>query len=172
MGKTLKKRHVFFKTMTHCCIGMFEYIGIPIFIAYMTTFISPICIDNYLWNWIERVAFCFTVYEVVIVGVRKMQIDVRKDALTALKTAYEKGELYCETQNQSIYKDLILKIDKLLDVKNLNQLDVINSYHNLKVHLENKNIVAIKYEIITIQHIIETDNLLWNYTLFLRLFKG
>ena len=37
--------------------------------------------------------------------------------------------------------------------------------------MDSKNIVGIKYEIINIQHSIEADNLLWNYTLFLRLFK-
>ena len=35
--------------------------------------------------------------------------------------------------------------------------------------MDSKNIVGIKYEIINIQHSIEADNLLWNYTLFLRL---
>ena len=54
----------------------------------------------------------------------------------------------------------------------LNQLDVIKSYTNLQAYIESRNTDAIKHEIICIQHSIETLNLLWNYTLFLRLFKG
>ena len=131
----------------------------------------PISSGNTLWLWIERIAFCFTIYEVIIVGVRKMQIDIRKDALLALKTAYERAALYCETGNQDIYRNLTSKIDQVLDNGILNQLDVVQSYKNLKLYMDSKNIVGIKYEIINIQHSIEADNLLWNYTLFLRLFK-
>ena len=100
-----------------------------------------------------------------------MQIDIRKDALLALKTAYERAALYCETGNQDIYRNLTSKIDQVLDNGILNQLDVVQSYKNLKLYMDSKNIVGIKYEIINIQHSIEADNLLWNYTLFLRLFK-
>lgn len=173
MNNTLKWFHVLTKTMTHCLIGIVEYIGIPFFLAYLSTFLSPISSNNgnILWLWIERTTFCFTIYEVVIVGVRKMQIDTRKDALLALKTAHEQAALYCDTGNQDIYRNLTAKIDQVLDSGVLNQLDIVQSYKNLRFHINSKNIVAIKYEIINIQHTMETDNLLWNYTLFLRLFK-
>src|SRR5699024_11711375 len=91
---------------------------------------------NTLWLWIERIAFCFTIYEVIIVGVRKMQIDIRKDALLALKTAYERAALYCETGNQDIYRNLTSKIDQVLDNGILNQLDVVQSYKNLKLYMD------------------------------------
>ena len=171
MNNTLKWFHVITKTIVHCLLGTIEYIGIPFLLACLSTFISPISSGNTLWLWIERIAFCFTIYEVIIVGVRKMQIDIRKDALLALKTAYERAALYCETGNQDIYRNLTSKIDQVLDNGILNQLDVVQSYKNLKLYMDSKNIVGIKYEIINIQHSIEADNLLWNYTLFLRLSK-
>ena len=155
MNNTLKWFHVITKTIVHCILGTIEYIGIPFLLACLSTFISPISSGN----------------EVIIVGVRKMQIDIRKDALLALKTAYERAALYCETGNQDIYRNLTSKIDQVLDNGILNQLDVVQSYKNLKLYMDSKNIVGIKYEIINIQHSIEADNLLWNYTLFLRLFK-
>ena len=98
MNNTLKWFHVITKTIVHCLLGTIEYIGIPFLLACLSTFISPISSGNTLWLWIERIAFCFTIYEVIIVGVRKMQIDIRKDALLALKTAYERAALYCETE--------------------------------------------------------------------------
>lgn len=172
MNNTLKGFHVTTKTIVHCLLGLIEYIGVPFLLAYLSTFLSPISGDNTLWIWVERITLCFTVYEVIIIGVRKMQIDIRKDALLALKTAYERAALYCETGNQDIYRNLTSKIDQELDNGILNQLDVVQSYKNLKLYMDSKNMVEIKYEIINIQHSIETDSLLWNYTLFLRLFKG
>ena len=109
MNNTLKWFHVITKTIVHCLLGTIEYIGIPFLLACLSTFISPISSGNTLWLWIERIAFCFTIYEVIIVGVRKMQIDIRKDALLALKTAYERAALYCETGNQDIYRNLTSK---------------------------------------------------------------
>lgn len=171
MNNTLKWFHVITKTIVHCLLGTIEYIGIPFLLACLSTSfpLSPaVILCGFGLSWI---AFCFTIYEVIIVGVRKMQIDIRKDALLALKTAYERAALYCETGNQDIYRNLTSKIDQVLDNGILNQLDVVQSYKNLKLYMDSKNIVGIKYEIINIQHSIEADNLLWNYTLFLRLFK-
>lgn len=172
MPNSLKKYHVFTKTCWHCFWGLVEYIGIPLLLAWLSTFLSPITGDEYLWQWIERTTFCFTIYEVVIIGIRKMQIDIRKDALLALKTAYERAELYCETGNEFIYSDLLEKINRVLDNGTLNQLDIIQCYKNLVNYVDKENIDAIKYEILNIQHAIEADSLLWNYTLLLRLFKG
>lgn len=78
MNNTLKWFHVITKTIVHCLLGTIEYIGIPFLLACLSTFISPISSGNTLWLWIERIAFCFTIYEVIIVGVRKMQIDIRR----------------------------------------------------------------------------------------------
>jgi hypothetical protein len=171
MSNSLKKYHVVTKTCWHCFWGLAEYIGIPLFLAWLSTYLSPIPKEECLWEWVERTAFCFTIYEVVIVGVRKMQIDIRKDALLALKTAYERAELYCETGSQFIYDDLGDKVNRVLDNGILNQLDIIQCYRNLLKYMDRKNTDAIRYEIIKIQHSLETDGLLWNYTLLLRLFK-
>lgn len=172
MTKPLRKIHVVTKTIWHCFIGLCEYVGVPLFLAFLSTYLAPICGENCLWQWIERTVFCFTIYEVVLIGIRKMQLDTRKDSLLALKTAYEWAALYCETGNQAILNNLTEKLSKATDNGVLNQLDVIKSYTNLQAYIESRNTDAIKHEIICIQHSIETLNLLWNYTLFLRLFKG
>lgn len=172
MQNSLKRYHIVTKTCWHCFLGLAEYVGIPLLLAWLSTYLSPITGDEYLWKWIERTAFCFTVYEVIIVGIRKMQIDARRDALLALKTAYERAELYCESGNKFIYDDLVEKIKRVLDNGVLNQLDVIRCYENLLKYMNDKNADVIKYEIIKIQHSIEADGLLWNYTLLLRFFKG
>ncbi|HHY82178.1 MAG TPA: hypothetical protein GX505_05795 [Clostridiales bacterium] len=171
MTKPLRKIHVITKTTWHCLLGLSEYIGVPLLLAYLSTYLAPIVGENCCWQWIERAAFCFTLYEVILVGIRKMQTDTRKDALLALKTAYEIAELFCETDTRAIYDGLKVKINQALDNSVLNQLDVIDSCKNLMKYMDEKNTTAIKCGIINIQHAIETDNLLWNYTLFLRLFK-
>lgn len=172
MGKMpLNKHHVRSKTFLHCFIGAIDYIGIPTLIAYLSSFIMKIEGENLIWAWIERVVFCFAIYEVLIVIIRKMQIDARRDALLALKTSYEIAALYCETGYEPILVELQQKIHEVTNTKRLNQLDVLNSYSLLQKHISEKNIAAIRYEIITIEHSMEADNLLWNYTLLLRLFK-
>lgn len=171
MNKKLKRVHVITKTICHCFLGLLEYVGVPFLLAYLTTFLSPISEDNQIWKWIERVVFCFTIYEVILVGIRKMIIDTRKDALLALKTAYERSGLYCECGNEAIRTELTGQVTRVLDTGVLNQIDIIDSYNNLLQYIENKNSDQIKYKIIKIQHSIETDGLLWNYTLFFRLFK-
>lgn len=166
-----KKIDVKTKTCWHCIIGIIEFIGIPLLIAYLTTYLAPLNEQKFLWQYIERTAFCFVFYEVIVIGIRKMQIDVRRDALSALRTAHNRALLSIEEENQNIKNDLLNKIDKVLDTGVLNQLDVIASYEILKKYLSTGKSTEIKLEIIKIEHCIETDNLLWNYTLLLRLFK-
>ena len=172
MGKMpLKKHHIRSKTFLHCFIGAIDYIGIPVLIAYLSSFIMKIEGENLIWAVIERAVFCFAIYEVLIVIIRKMQIDARRDALLALKTSYEIAALYCETGYEPILVDLQRKIHEATNTNRLNQLDVLNSYSLLQKHIGEKNIAAIQYEIIAREHSMETDNLRWNYTLLLRLFK-
>lgn len=171
MQEPIKQIHVVTKTIWNCLLGILEYIGIPLLIAYLSTFLSPIFGEHILWQWIERTAFCFTIYEVVIVGIRKTQIDVRNDALLALMTAYKTAELYCESDNQDIYDNLKLSVKRVLDNGVLNQIDIIKSYNNLLKFAEQKDITSIKYNIIYIQLLIDGNKLLWKYTLLLRLFK-
>lgn len=167
----MKKIHIFTKTVWHCFLGVAEYFGVTFLLAYLSTFFAPIMGENICWQWLERIAFCFTVYEIVLIGIRKMRIDTRVDALLALKTAYERAGLFCETGNKEIYNELSLNIEEVLESDVLNQLDIITSYQNLKNHIRDTNKVAIQYESIKIQHLIETSKLFWQYTLFLRLFK-
>ena len=172
MNRKLKSVYVITKTIWHCFLGLLEYIGVPFLLACLTTFLSPITGEHQVWQWVERVVFCFTIYEVVLVGIRKMIIDTRKDALLALKTAYERADLYCECGNEAIRTELTGQIAHVLDTGVLNQLDIIVGYNNLLKYIEDGNRDQIKYKIIKIQHTIEADGLLWNYTLFLRFFKG
>ena len=168
---SLKKVHVKTKTIWHCLIGLIEVVFIPIGIALVTTYISPFECENMLWQLIERSVFCFFFYEAILIYIRKMQIDTKNDALLALKTAYEKALLYCETNSPDVYARLIGKIDEVLDNGVLNQLDIIRSYSNLKQYLETKNTTGIKNEIINIEHSMNANELLWNYALILRFFK-
>ena len=69
-----------------------------------------------------------------------MQLDTRKDSLLALKTAYERAALYCETGNQAILNNLTEKLSKATDNGVLNQLDVIKSYTNLQAYIESRPI--------------------------------
>ena len=79
--------------------------------------------------------------------------------------------MYCETGYEPILVDLQQKIHEVTNTKRLNQLDVLNSYSLLQKHISEKNIAAIQYEIITIEHCMEADQLLWNYTLLLQRLK-
>ena len=167
----IKKWHIITKTICHCFIGVAEIVLFPLGITFLTTYISPFENEALLWQWIERSVFCFFFYETILIYIRKMQIDTKNDALLALKTAHEKALLFCETSSNDVYKELLSQIEKILDSGTLNQLHIISSYQNLEDYMKTKNVVGIRNEIININHAINTNNLLWNYTLLLRLLK-
>lgn len=167
----MKKWHVATKTIVHCVVGLIEVILIPMGIACLTLFIEPFENDGKIWQMIERTILCFFFYESILIYVRKMIVDTRKDALFALKAAHEKVILCCETGSEKYTNELLKKIEKVTSSGVLNQLDIINSYQNLSGYINSKNINCIRSEIITIDHEINTNDLLWNFTLVLRYFK-
>lgn len=167
----IKRFHVMTKTLVHCIVGLVEIVIIPVFIAYISTFIQPIQSEGSLWPLIERSVFCFFFYEAVLIYISKMLIDVRKDALLALITAYQRAKLGIETKSDELLNELCNRINKVTGNSNLNQVDVIKDYDNLLDYIRNENIIAINYSLIILEHEVRRIDLAWNYTLLLRLFK-
>ena len=171
MSNNLKRITIAIKISFQCFVAIFEFVGIPFVLALLSTFVMRITGDNYLWQWIERTVFCFAVYEVLVIIIRKMQIDARNDAILTLKTAFDFALLFCESGDQEIYKYTLSKINEATKPENLNQMDVLQEYNNLQKLMKEKQIIEIKKKIIILQHNIESNNLAWNYTFILRLFK-
>jgi len=160
------------KLLSQITIGVIEFVGIPIGLAYLSTLFSPFDVSSpQVWQWIERTAFCFTVYQVIIIITRKLIIDARVDMLLALRTAYEIGELYCTSGQNSVYERILKLINAQLDPGLLNDHNTRKDYEQLKTLIDKKDITVIRYKIIFISHSLEECKLFWEYTLFLRLFK-
>ena len=168
----LSKGHIITKNLFLCVVGLVEFVGIPILLAYLSTYILPF--DDTalsLASWIERTVLCFTVYEIIILITRKLIVDSKKDMLLALKNAYELGELYI-VNNKTVLRDQVNKlIDAELDSGVLNNLRIREDYQHLKTFMERKQLFELKCKKVFINHSLEACDLFWELTLFLRLFK-
>lgn len=117
------------------------------------------------------------IYEFLVFLINQNQLDSRKDSLLVCKTILRQCILLIDYPNNENLKNAIIdKIEKLNDTSYyfihqdildiLNKLESIiedNSIYNMKSYLEN--------ELILIEHKYEVENLSWNNTLFLKLFK-
>jgi len=117
------------------------------------------------------VVFCFVIYEIIVLIVRKLIIDAKKDMLLALKNAYELGELYCTTRDKNIYKSVCELIDAQLESGVFNDLNIRKDYEVLKLLIETKKVVVLQCNKIFIAHRLEACDLFWEYTLLLRFVK-
>ena len=151
-------------------VGVIEFIGIPVFLAFLSNRITPF--DTCVFaEWVERVAFTFVIYEVIVIIVRKLIMDAKKDMLLAVKYAYELGELYCTSQKQDIYDVLCKIIDAQLKSKMMNSPITVKDYENLRLFSKNKDVVSIQKRKIFISHALDACDLIWELTLLLRFVK-
>jgi len=151
-------------------VGIVEFIGIPVLLAFLTSYVSPFYTDE-LWEWVERTAFVFLGYETIIIISRKIIVDAKKDMLIAVKAAYELGEHYCEHKRGKDLEELIFLISRVNGSGMMNCPVTQKDYENLNVFIENKDKASIQKRKIYLAQALETCDLLWQYTLLLRLVK-
>lgn len=156
----------------HICVGFVDYVGVPMVIAFLSTFLQPLdpC-ENVEWQFIGRTMACVAIYEVIVIFIRKMQIDVRRDELLAVLSAYKLAALYLEVEDSQIYDVLSNIAQAQKDKSVMNGYEASRYYDNLMPLVATKKSSLIRQSIIYLEHSLETVNLFWNYTVFLRLLK-
>lgn len=96
----MKKIYTFTKTLWQIILYLFEVIGVSIFMAYLTTFVSNI---DSLFEFIERTIMCYTVYQILVIVILTNINDIEKDSCLAYITNLKKCLLYTGTK-KSILK--------------------------------------------------------------------
>lgn len=164
----MNRLHMATKSLWQIVLVLIEVIGVTSLLVYLSHTLKPLA-DSY--DLLERAVTFVAIYEVVVYITLSFVIDARRDALLALRTAHEQAVYYIETGLERARDLLVEKIEKQMDVGVFNQLDVRRAYQLLRDQVEERDIDAIKYSLIGINHEYEMCNLQWRFTFFLRLFK-
>jgi len=139
---------------------LFEIIFIVSLLTLLSTILFPIT-DNIQWSLIERCITFFTIYQIITYSTLKLMNDAQKDSYNTLKLHYENALLYFEILNYDInsaekYKEIILsQINIQYRNDLLNPQEVIDYYNKLKKYINDKDIIAIKYELNNINHLVK-----------------
>jgi len=163
-----KKIYTFTKILLQCLLVFIE-VGLIAFLFYFLTDRVVACLT--LIDVVQRLFFGIALYEFIVFIILTQINDARKDAVLALKSAYNLALLYCDTNDSEIKNQLMSNIVQQLDNGLLNHTDIRKEYECLSKLLEIKNATAIKYRLIKIDHLYEYVSLQWRYTILLRLFK-
>lgn len=164
----MKKIHILTKSLWQIFLVFIEIFAVTSLLVYVSQFLKPVQ-DGF--DIIERYITFVAGYEIFVYMVLTFLNDARRDALLALRTAFEQALFYCETGSDFVKEKLVYKIAKQLDTGTFNHLDIRKEYENLLQYIEVKNELAIKYSLLTINHNYEMCNLQWKFTFLLRLFK-
>jgi len=166
--KELNKGHIVTKTIWHCFLIVFE-LGVVAFAFYRFSNCLVPCSD---WiEIVERLLMGTAIYEVLVILILTSINDTRRDALLALRTAYEMAELYCETKDIRIKEHLEKQIEHQLDTGMLNPIAIREKYQALTILLETDDAVAIRIQTILVNHSFEAADLRWRFSLLVQLFK-
>ena len=145
-----------------------EVFGVTSLLVYASQFLKP-AQDEF--DILERYITFIAAYEILVYIILTVLNDIRRDSLLALKTSFEQALFYCETGSDFAKDNLVDKITKQLDSGTFNHLDVRKEYENLLQYIEAKNVLAVKYALLIINHNYEMCHLQWKFTFLLRLFK-
>ncbi len=168
MSNRINKFHIFTKTLTQIFLVIIEISFVGVLVAFICNEISPTS------NFIEhtsRFLIGSSIYELIVFCTLTQINDARKDALLALRTSFRLAEMYCNngsTQLKTYIKDTI---NKQLDGKRFNHIDIRKNYSELLNHIESKKVDWIQTELILIEHYYESESLQWRYSIILRLIK-
>lgn len=164
----MKSIHIVTKSLWQIFLVVLEVLAVTSLLVYASRFLKPIQ-DGF--DTIERYTVFIAVYEIFVYITLTFINDARRDALLALKTAYETALLYCETGSDFVKSALVEKIAQQLDRGVLNHIDVRKEYENLLQYIEANDELAIRYMLLTINHQYEMCDLSWKFTFLLRFFK-
>jgi hypothetical protein len=162
------RKRLIIKSIWQVFLVFFEVFGITTFLVYLSHFIEPISSNIVV---IERYISFIALYEIFVYITLTFVNDARRDSLLALRTAYEIGKLYCQSNNEHIKNKLDSDINKVIDEKYFNHNDIILEYKYLQTYIETKDDLSIDYKLIGINHAYEMCELKWKFTFLLQLFK-
>ena len=167
----MKKIYFITKTIWQIILYAFELISISLLLAWVSTFITN-C--NSIWDYIERFIACYTIYQLLVIIILNNINDIAKDSCLAHISNLKMAELYVETKNENIKKELLKNIDYQLDIGTINNNNYRESYKKLKDYInkpKSDDKGFIKYELVKAEHRYEFISLQWRYSFLLRLLK-
>ena len=153
---------------------IFEICLVPSLITYFSNSWANITDFN---DCLTRFLTFMAVYVFLVFLINKNQLDVRKDSLLIYQTLLKQTLLLIDNPDfVSLKDDILKKIEKLNDTSYyFIHNDILNVLNTLKSAIENNKIYNMKAylesELILVEHKIEVENLSWNNTLLLKLFK-
>ena len=156
------------KYLFQCFLILVEFGGISFAFAYFTSFILP-C-ENVI-AYLERGVLGLALYEFIIFVILEAINDGRRDSLIALKFAYNTALLACEEDSPMLYEKVHQFIEKQLDAGMLNSVQIRQEYEILRMLIERKNTLELKYRHALVERECNAADLRWRFTLLLRLFK-
>ena len=164
----MKSIYIVTKSLWQIFLVFIEILVVTSLLVYVSQFLKPIQ-DGF--DILERYISFVAAYEIFVYITLTFLNDARRDSLLALKTAFEQALFYCETNSDFVKDALVSKIAQQLDSGVFNQVDVRKEYENLLQYIEVRNILAIKYALLIINHNYKMCDLAWKFTFLLRLFK-
>lgn len=162
------------KYITQSLLIIFEICLVPGLITYFSNFWSNITNFN---DGLTRFITFTAIYEFLVFLINKNQLNARKDSLLICQTLFKQTLLLIDNPNfTSLKEDILKKINELNDTTYyFIHDDILNALNTLKISIEENKIYNMKSylegELILVEHKIEVENLSWNNTLLLKLFK-
>lgn len=164
----ITKVHSFTKYLFQCLLVLVEFGGVSTAFVYITSLIVP-CTT--FIDYLERGTLGLALYEFVIFVILDAINDGRKDSFVALQFAYCQAVLACEQNAEILYARVNQFIDHQLDNGMLNSTQIRKEYEILRMLMEQKNMLELKYRQTLVDYQCNAADLKWRFTLLLRLFK-
>lgn len=164
----MKRIFIITKSLWQSFLVFFEILLVSSLLVYLSQYLKPVQ-DGF--DTLERYLLFIAAYEIIVYITLSFLNDARRDALLALRTAFEQALFYCETGSDFVMNNLVEKISSQLDSGVFNHLDVRKEYDNLLQYIENKDTLSIRFKLLAINHNYEMCELQWKFTFLLRIFK-
>lgn len=167
-NKSLKKRHIFMKSLWQCSLVFLEIIAAVSFMVWLSDKYWPI---NESFGYVERGIMFYAVYQITVFVILNTLNDIKCDSYLALGSFYKKLDLYYQTKDIRIKEWLEKKLEYQLDSATFNNINVRKEYEKIKDLLVNEDPVHVQDKIIECEHIKEASSLQWRCSFILRLLK-
>jgi hypothetical protein len=105
----MKNIYLTTKSVWQIFLVLFEILAATSLFVYLSQSLRPIQ-DSF--DILERYVLFIAVYEILVYIILSFTNDARRDALLALKTAFEQAIFFCETNSDFVKSELLKKINK------------------------------------------------------------
>lgn len=167
-NKRITKQHCITKNLFQCLLILIEFGGISFAFVCLTDHIVP-C-ETFI-DYLERATLGLALYEFLVFVLLEAINDARKDSFIALQTIYAQAILACEEDSDVLYTRVDQVINGQLKSSMLNSTNIRQEYEILRILMERRDIIELKYRQTIIDNELNAADLRWRFTLLLRLFK-